>query len=316
VNAVERQEIEAFLVLCEELHFGRTAKRLLVSPARVTQLIQKVERLVGAPLFERTSRGVVLTDLGRTFRQDLAPAHRAVQEAVRRAVASGRGIGGELRLGFLGTANCRQLVEIGREFEAEHPGATARVLLETEVSDHLRPLHEDRVDLMATLLPVDEPGLVVGPVIVRERLLMAMSANHPLAKRDRVSMEDLADQPVILTSSKDDDWTSFFIPPQTPSGRPIHRTHLVDTLQAGFVLLASGPAIGPIVTQFAMYNQHPGIAYRPIEDARVIESALVWPAAKENELIRAFARAAEERGPFDLEWDPLAPTSPGAADAV
>nr|WP_324605600.1 LysR family transcriptional regulator [Streptomyces niger] len=44
------------MILVEELHFGRTAKRLRVSRARVSQTIQRLERRVGAPLFERTSR--------------------------------------------------------------------------------------------------------------------------------------------------------------------------------------------------------------------------------------------------------------------
>jgi DNA-binding transcriptional LysR family regulator len=313
---LERQEIEAFLILCDELHFGRTAKRMLVSPARVTQLIQKVERTVGAPLFDRTSRGVVLTGLGQRFRQDLEPAHEAVQEAVRRAVDSGRGIAGVLRLGFLGTANGMHLLELGRGFEAKHEEAATRLLLESEVGDRLRPLIEDRVDLMATLLPVTDPDLVVGPVILRERMVMAMSADHPLAKRESSSMEDIADYPVIASSSKDERWIEHFVPRQTPSGRPIELAYSVDTLQAGIAFIASGSAIGPITTQFAKFNQHAGITYRPIEQAPVVESALVWPAAKENELIRAFARVAEEHGPVELDWDPLAPTSPGAGDAV
>ncbi|MEU4537290.1 LysR family transcriptional regulator [Streptosporangium sp. NPDC023825] len=55
---MELRDIEIFLTLAEELHFGRTAVRLCLSPARVTQAIQKQERQVGAPLFERTNRMV------------------------------------------------------------------------------------------------------------------------------------------------------------------------------------------------------------------------------------------------------------------
>ncbi len=53
---MDQTELECFLVLAEELHFGRTADRLRLSRARVSQLIQKLERRVGAPLFTRTSR--------------------------------------------------------------------------------------------------------------------------------------------------------------------------------------------------------------------------------------------------------------------
>jgi DNA-binding transcriptional LysR family regulator len=62
---VEHRDIEIFLTLAEELHFGRTAERLRVSPARITQAIKKQERQIGAVLFERTNRTIRLTPLGR-----------------------------------------------------------------------------------------------------------------------------------------------------------------------------------------------------------------------------------------------------------
>ncbi|MGP3919257.1 LysR family transcriptional regulator [Nonomuraea sp. 10N515B] len=53
---LERPEIEVFLTLAEELHFGRTGERLRISTGSVSQTIKKLERMIGAPLFERTSR--------------------------------------------------------------------------------------------------------------------------------------------------------------------------------------------------------------------------------------------------------------------
>lgn len=307
---MERQEIETFLALCDELHFGRTAKRLRISPARVTQLIQKTERRVGAPLFERTTRGVALTDLGRQFQRDLEPAQQAVERAVRRTVQAAKGISGELRLGFTGTASGRHLIEIARAFEARHPDARANLQLESELRDHLQPLREDRVDVLATLLPVEEPDLIVGPVILREPLLMAVPEGHAIAQRGRATYEDLADNPVILATAEDPGyWIEHFVPRLTPSGRPIERTYRLDTLQAGLALFASGKGIGPVVTQFAQYNQHPGIAYVPLEGSPVIESALVWSAARETELIRSFAGIADNRGPVWLDWSPASETA-------
>ncbi|MER5279062.1 LysR family transcriptional regulator [Streptomyces sp. NPDC002809] len=80
---VDQNELECFLVLAEELHFGRTAARLHLSRARVSQLIQKLERHVGAPLFTRTSRRVALTRLGSRFREDLEPHYRGIENASR-----------------------------------------------------------------------------------------------------------------------------------------------------------------------------------------------------------------------------------------
>jgi DNA-binding transcriptional LysR family regulator len=97
---LELRDIEIFLALAEELHFGRTAERLHVSPARVSQAIKKQERLIGVELFVRTSRSVLLTPAGERLRDELAPGHRQIQAATTSAAAAARGIGGELRVGY------------------------------------------------------------------------------------------------------------------------------------------------------------------------------------------------------------------------
>jgi Bacterial regulatory helix-turn-helix protein, lysR family len=63
--SVDTTEIEVFLVLAEELHFGRTAERLRLPQPRVSRLVAALERRVGGTLFERTSRRVRLTPLGQ-----------------------------------------------------------------------------------------------------------------------------------------------------------------------------------------------------------------------------------------------------------
>jgi len=78
---MERRDAEIFLTLAEELHFGRTAERLFVSQARVSQSIKKLERRIGAPLFERTSRHVALTPIGRQLHRDIGPAYRRISGA-------------------------------------------------------------------------------------------------------------------------------------------------------------------------------------------------------------------------------------------
>jgi uncharacterized protein (TIGR03382 family) len=95
----ERHEVEAFLTLAEELHFGRTAERLRVSTTRVSQTIRKLERGIGAPLFDRTSRSVSLTPIGRQLRDELRPAYDQVLKSFQNASATGRGVTGTLTLG-------------------------------------------------------------------------------------------------------------------------------------------------------------------------------------------------------------------------
>ncbi|WP_449064607.1 LysR family transcriptional regulator [Planomonospora algeriensis] len=117
---MELRDIEIFLTLAEELHFGRTATRLRLSPARVTQAIQKQERLIGAPLFERTNRLVRLTPVGRQLRDDLRPLHAGLRESVQRAQLTGQGITGTLRVGLL-PANIHDLRPYWDAFRLRHP---------------------------------------------------------------------------------------------------------------------------------------------------------------------------------------------------
>ena len=76
---IERHEAEAFLALPEELHFGRTAERLHVSAARVSQTIRRLERRVGVPLFRRTKLAAGSNSLpsGGSFTTRPAPREKA-----------------------------------------------------------------------------------------------------------------------------------------------------------------------------------------------------------------------------------------------
>jgi len=78
-------QVEAFLALAEELHFGRAADKLRVSQPRISRLIAALEREVGGKLFERTSRRVALTPLGEQFHALLLPGYAQLQTALARA---------------------------------------------------------------------------------------------------------------------------------------------------------------------------------------------------------------------------------------
>jgi DNA-binding transcriptional LysR family regulator len=73
-SAVELRELRAFIALAEELHYGRTAERLDLTPGRVSQIVRTLEVKVGGRLFDRTSRRVRLTPLGEQLRANLDPA--------------------------------------------------------------------------------------------------------------------------------------------------------------------------------------------------------------------------------------------------
>ncbi len=195
-ESVELRDIRAFLVLADELHFGRTAERLGLTQSRVSQTIRTLEARLGGPLFERTSRRVRLTALGERLRDAAEPAYADLQRALADVYATGREISGELRLGVLvSSSGGPALIDIIQAFESRHGGCRVQIV-ELALSDSLEPLRRGEVDLMAIRLPIAQPDLTAGPVLSREERVVAVATDHPFAAREAVSLEDLADQTV------------------------------------------------------------------------------------------------------------------------
>ncbi|THA58053.1 LysR family transcriptional regulator, partial [Streptomyces sp. A1136] len=97
---MEVRDIEIFLTLAEELHFGRAAARLHLTQARVSQVIGRQERRLGGLLFDRSNRRQVrLTPLGRQLRADLRPVYANLRDSLERARMTARGKTARLRVG-------------------------------------------------------------------------------------------------------------------------------------------------------------------------------------------------------------------------
>jgi DNA-binding transcriptional LysR family regulator len=290
---MEMAQIEAFLVLCEELHFRRTAERLHVSQPRVSRLIASLESEVGAALVERTSRRVALTPLGGRLRTELAPAYSLLTTAMSNARAAARSPG-LLRLGFTATTAGPQLDRLVTAFERARPDCTLS-LKEVALADSYTPLRTGEIDVLVCWLVLDEPGLTLGPRIASYGRVLAVADDHPLAGEERVSVEVLADYPVP-------NWEfegiairvrQAMVPSRTPSGRPV-RVHPtpVRTVSEAVSLIARKQAMLPTVSLQRFDNHH--IVLVPISDMPPVPLGLMWWTANENARIRALAQVASD----------------------
>jgi DNA-binding transcriptional LysR family regulator len=82
---IELRELRSVSVLADELHFGRAAAHLGVTPSTLSRRIVALERELGVSLFERTSRRVTLTDAGRELATRLPAALRQLDAALAAA---------------------------------------------------------------------------------------------------------------------------------------------------------------------------------------------------------------------------------------
>lgn len=312
---VERYEIETFLALARELHFRRTAELLHITSGRVSQTIAKLERRFGARLFDRSSHRVALTPLGEQLRDDLLPAYQQVQRAVARAVSAGHGIGGVLRVGFTAAWSGALLVRAAEAFNSLHPRCAVE-LQEATYNSAIAALQAERADLVISEPPVEDPAITVGPVLFCEPRALLVPADHPLAKQETVSLEDLAALPLITAVGVSRAWHDAFFPRCTPLGRPIRHGPAAAGWQEMLSLVGAGKGATVATVRAGRYYGRPDIVYVPIDDAPPVDYALMWRAADDSAGLRAFIETVLGEAPQGAEWDPRPRSGGGPREAA
>ncbi|MFC6884082.1 LysR family transcriptional regulator [Actinomadura yumaensis] len=184
-----------FLTVAELGHVTNAAAELRVSQPGLSRAIARLERELGAPLFDRAGRGVALSRYGTVFAEH---ARRLVaeDEAARRALAQAADPErGEVSLAFLHTQGPSFVPDLIRRFREGRPGVTFR--LTQDRSERLvAALREGRADLAITSPDPEDPALTWRP-LVTERLQLVVPAGHRLAGRKRAGLADVADEPFV-----------------------------------------------------------------------------------------------------------------------
>ncbi len=185
-----------FVAVAEELHFGRAAERLHVAQPGLSQQIKVLERLLGVRLLERTSRQVRLTPAGDLLltesRRLLAETERAV-ERVRR---TGRGEIGRVTIAAIGSATYDVIPRLLRAQRKRLPDVEV-VLREMSTPAQVQALRSGEVDIGFLRLPADTDELVAHTVR-EDRMAVMFPEAHPLARRSRIRLSDLAREPLVL----------------------------------------------------------------------------------------------------------------------
>jgi DNA-binding transcriptional LysR family regulator len=292
---LERYELETFLTLADELHFGRTAERMHVSTARVSQTIRRLERRVGARLFNRTSRRVELTPIGHTLHEDLQPAWDLIVAGLERAVRSGKGMTGTLRVGFVGAAGGQLLIEAAELLHRREPGCDVEVR-EVQPADAVPWLLSGEVDVLLTCFLSQRDDLVAGPTLVTEARMLAVPSGHPFAGRESVSAEDLAGFTLLQTPDAPTDPSLSY---SSQSERSVDHGPVAGSFQEILTLVGAGQGLFPVGAHFRRYYPRPDVAYVPLRDAPPVRWMLRWRADGATARVRAFAEAAQEvvKGP-------------------
>ncbi|MCA2209625.1 LysR family transcriptional regulator [Nocardia rosealba] len=293
---MERQEIEIFLALCEELHFGRAAERLYLTQARVSQTIKKLERQFGALLFERTSRQVRLTPVGRMLRDDLIPIRTQLDRAIERAQAAARSVKGTLRVGYLGGLAASLLVDAVAAFRGRHPECEINAR-EVHLGDVFGPLRRDELDLVISHSPVGEHDLVAGPELLTEPTGLVVPRDHALARSSSIDSTTTGTEVIAIGGPAGAYWHRYLdetwhISPAGPNG--------AQTFEDVLTAVAFGAGVHPAGAHAERHYPRRGTVYVPFSDGQGHVWRPVWMPGAETARLRAFVQmlleTVEQRG--------------------
>ncbi|MCA6093791.1 LysR family transcriptional regulator [Streptomyces sp. SCA3-4] len=194
---MELQQMRYVVAVAETGGFTRAAERCHVVQSALSHQIARLERELGARLFDRTSRSVRLTAAGAAF----VPVARQALEAADRARAEVDAVTGEVRgrlaVGAISTVAAVDLAhELGR-FRARYP--QVRVSLRMDMSEALiEGVRQGTLDVaFIGLVPGMRPQGVCRKELAHDELVAVVAPEHPLAARKRTDLQRLAGEPFI-----------------------------------------------------------------------------------------------------------------------
>lgn len=185
-----------FLVLAEELLFGRAAQRLNMSQPPLSQQIRQLEQAVGVELFRRSHHSVALTEAGQAFLERVPLVFDQLDKAVTHARMVAGGQVGRLEIGVISSSLVGVIPAALEQFRNQYPDVEWR-LHELTPQAQIQALVERRIDIGIFRMPPQHEGLQ-RLLIMREEVMIALPCQHPLAERDSLAISDLSDQPFVM----------------------------------------------------------------------------------------------------------------------
>lgn len=274
-------QLRCFVALAEELHFGRAAARLHMTQPPLSRQIQLLEHALSVRLLERTSRSVRLTAAGQVFYRDAVSMLRHADQAAALASRIEKGEAGRVTMGFTAVAGYDLLPRIIRAAQRALPHIDI-VLREMVSREQLDGLASGAMDIgFVRPLPVD--AAIEQRLLLREPLVLALHANHRLAKKRSVRPDDLQNEPVIMYSPHEGKYFYDLIAGlfaasgvRTRHVQHLDQTHTIIGLVRGGVGLAIVPAS-------AMTLPFADVVYKPLWQSDIhAELYLAWRNAHGN----------------------------------
>jgi LysR family hydrogen peroxide-inducible transcriptional activator len=290
---MEMHQLRYFAKVAELGNVTRAAEACFVSQPSLSQQINKLEAELGQPLLERAGRGIRLTEAGRAFKEYADQILALVDDARARLMDSADS--GHLVVAAIPTVAPYFMPGVLKRFSAECPRANVELIEET-TDRAVRLLLDGQADMAILALPVEEKNLHAEGLF-REELVAALPEGHPLVKKEKVSLRDLASEPFVVLHE------AHCLAGQTKSFCAGHgvapavsaRIHQLETVKQ-LVRLGQGVSLVPAM---AATDAAVGVVYRHLTGSKPGRTvAVAWAKTRfQTKLFRRFVAFLRVQGP-------------------
>lgn len=239
-------QLSHFLAVAKACNLTRAASEIGISQPALSRSIQKLEKAVGEPLFERHPRGVKLTAIGSFFQVRANQIRDLVKDTFAELTEASNRV--QIRLAVIPTIAPYLLPTVLRKFGRRHPDIKIQVQEDT-TQNIVRLCRDGDIDLAIVALPINEKYLETEPLFDDE-LVLVIPRGHALEDRKRIRLADIQDFPFITLDQQHclSDNIAEFCSRQSIAPVTIERTNQLATIQE-LVALQHGISIIPAMAR-------------------------------------------------------------------
>ncbi|MBF9046567.1 LysR family transcriptional regulator [Rhodobacterales bacterium LSUCC0031] len=275
-------DLRCFLMVAEELHFGRAARRLEMLPASLGRRIAALEDRLGTVLIHRTTRAVTLSQAGHSLVAEARDLICAADAFVSRARSLGRDAAPKLRIGAIDSAAAGLLPQILPLFRNQAPDI--QITLDERKTIQLVPrLLSGRIDLALIRPPERRDPRLKLRALLSESTVVALPLGHPLARMVHLTVDDLADAPLIVPDRQSRPHShDLTIKLMHEAGHAARIAQVAEEKHTIVSLVAAGLGLA-IVPRWSALGTPKGVVFRPLltpegQPIRRLHLAAAWCA--------------------------------------
>jgi DNA-binding transcriptional LysR family regulator len=291
---IEARQLQIFVTVVEDLHFSRAADRLGVAQSAVSTQIQRLEHMVGTRLINRKNRQpVTLTDAGLLFYEEAVAALRHLERAEEVGRLAAQGVFGIVRLGFVASGVTSGLMaKILTSFRQSHQKVSLSVLA-MGTPRQLEAIANGEIDVGILRPRKQYPSGISAAIVHSERLVVAMSASHPLATNRSLSAAELDGQTFIIPQFNESEGFSETLNRLSVAGKfAIASEYRVNDFISAVSLASAGYGIVVGPESLRLFSQ-PGSAFLSITDfSEEVHLALAYRTREPSLAAKSFVSCA------------------------